>query len=79
MRIGDKVCNFISLHRPPNQSLEELETFADNLELNLDTVAKSIPFLIVRLGDLNVKLGKWYKNDSTSYEVTKIYSITLQF
>ena len=44
MRIGDKVCNFISLHRPPNQSLEELETFADNLELNLDTVAKSIPF-----------------------------------
>ena len=79
MRIGDKVCNFISLHRPPNQSLEELERFADNLELNLDTVAKSIPFLIVRLGDLNIKLGKWYKNDSTSYEVTKIYSITLQF
>ena len=79
MRIGDKVCNFISLHRPPNQSLEELETFADNLELNLDTVAKSSPFLIVRLGDLNVKLGKWYKNDSTSYEVTKIYSITSQF
>ena len=44
IRIGDKVCNFISLHRPPNQSLEVLETFADNLELNLDTVAKSIPF-----------------------------------
>ena len=34
MRIGDKVGNFISLYRSPNQSLEEFETFADNLELN---------------------------------------------
>ena len=40
-RIRDKVCNFISLYRSPNQSLEEFETFADNLELNLDTIAKS--------------------------------------
>ena len=32
MRIGDKVCNFISLYRSPNQSLEESETFANKLE-----------------------------------------------
>ena len=44
MRIGDKVCNFISLYRSPHQSIEEFETFADNLELNLDTIAKSNPF-----------------------------------
>ena len=44
MRIGDKVCNFISLYRSPNQSLEKFEKFADNLELNLDTIAKSNPF-----------------------------------
>ena len=40
-RIRDKVCNFISLYRSPNQSLEEFETFANNLEVNLDTTAKS--------------------------------------
>ena len=67
MRIGDKVCNFISLYRSPNQSLEEFETFADNLELNLDIIAKKIPVLIVLLGDFNAKLSKWYENDSTCY------------
>ena len=52
MRIGDKVCNFISLYRSPNQSLDEFETFADNLELNLDTIVLNNPFLIVLIGDL---------------------------
>ena len=40
---------------------------------------KNNPFLIVLLGDLNAKLSKWYKNDSTSYEGTKIDDITSQF
>ena len=30
MRIKDKVCNFISLYRSQNQSLEEFETFTFN-------------------------------------------------
>ena len=34
---------------------------------------------IVLLGDLNAKLSKWYGNDSTSYEGTKIDGITSQF
>ena len=41
--------------------------------------AKSSPFSIVLLGDLNAKLSKWYGNDSTSYEGTKIDGITSQF
>ena len=32
MRTGDKECNFISLYTSLNQSLEEFESFADNLE-----------------------------------------------
>ena len=52
MRIGDKVCNFISLYQSPNQSLDEFETFAGNLELNLDTIVLNNPFLIVLIGDL---------------------------
>ena len=43
-KIGDKVCNFIFLYRSPNQSLEEFKTFADNLKLNLDTIAKNNSF-----------------------------------
>ena len=72
MRIGNKVCNFISLYRSPNQSLEEFETFADDLELNLDRIAKNNPFLIALLGDLNTRLSKWYKNGSKSHEDTKV-------
>ena len=71
-RITRKVYNFISLYASQNQSLEEFETFADNLELNLDAISKNNPFVSVLLGDLNAKLINWYKNDSTSYEVTKI-------
>ena len=41
MRIGDLVCKFVSLYRSPNQSLEEFDKFADNLEINSDTIAKS--------------------------------------
>ena len=67
MRIGDKVCNFISLCRSPNQSLVEFETFADNLRLTRIQLQKTILFLIVPLGDLNLKLSKGYENDSTFY------------
>ena len=45
MRIRDVVCNFISLYRSPNQSLEEFETFAfNNHEPNLNKIAKNKPF-----------------------------------
>ena len=57
MRFGDKVCNFICLYRSLNQSLEEFETFADQLELNLDKTAKNNPFPIAFLGDFNAKLS----------------------
>lgn len=75
MTIGDKVWHFISLYTSPNQSLEVFETFVDIkhlLELNLNAISKNNPFLIVILGDLNVKLSEFYENDSTSYEGTKI-------
>ena len=68
MRIRDKVWNFISLYRLPNQSLEEIETFTDKLELNN-------PFLIAFLGENK----KWYENNNTAYEGTKTDGITSQF
>lgn len=76
MRIGGKLCNFISLYRSPNQCFEELETFADNLELNLDAIAKNNLFKFFFLVTLIAKLSKWYQNDSTSYKGIEINGIT---
>ena len=41
----------------------------------MDKTAKNDPFLIVFYGDLNAKLGKWYENDRTFYDGTKIDGI----
>ena len=52
---GGKKCDFISLYRSSSQSYDTFETFANNLELNLDMIANKDPYLIVILGDLNAK------------------------
>ena len=75
MTIRGKVWHLISLYTSPNQPLEVFETFVDKLELSSDAISKINPFLIVILGDLNVKLSELYENDSTSYEGTKIDGI----
>ena len=79
MRIGDLVCKFVSLYRSPNQSLEEFDKFADNLEINSDTIAKKPIVSIAFLGDHNVKSSTCYENESKAYDGTKIDSVTSQF
>ena len=59
IKIADKICNFISLHRSPSQSKDEFESFADNLELNLDSIVHRIPYFIVVLGDFNAQTKGW--------------------
>ena len=51
----------------------------DNFELNLDKIANKSPYLLVVLGDLNVKSSNWYKNNKTTYEGSKVDAITSQF
>ena len=46
IRIGGKFCSFFCLYRSPSQTRDIFETFADN---------NKNPFLIVALGDFNVK------------------------
>ena len=77
--IANKLCNFISLYRSPSQPTDIFDQFADNLELTLDEVANHNPFLIVVLGDFNVKSENWYKHDKRSREGAKIDSLTTQF
>ena len=79
MKIGDKLCNFVALYRSPSQCKDEFEKFANNLELNLDTISASNPFLTVVLGDFNAKSNFWYKNDKTTNEGSKIDGIASQF
>ena len=38
----------------------KIESFADNLELNIDSIVHRIPYLIVVLGDFNAQTKEWY-------------------
>ena len=55
INIGRKMCNFFCLYRSPSQTPKTFETFANNLQLTLDTLTNNNPFLIVIIGHFNVK------------------------
>ena len=55
IKIADKTCNFISLYRSSSQPKDEFESFADNLELNLGSIALRSPYLVVVTGDFNAQ------------------------
>ena len=76
IKIAGKKCNFISLYRSPSQFKDEFEWFADNLELNFDSIAFRNPCLIVAFGDFNAETKGWYPLGKTTYEGTRIDSIT---
>ena len=66
IKIKGKVCNFITLHRSPNQCQDDFESFVNNFELNLDSILVNNPFLTVVHGGFNVKSSLRYNNDLTS-------------
>ena len=72
IKIADQICNFISLYRFPSQSKDEFESFADKIELNLDSVLHRNLYLIVVLGDFNAQTKEWYALGKTTYEGTRI-------
>ena len=73
------MCSFLCLYRSPSQTRDIFETFADNVELTLDSIINKNPFIIVALGDFNAKTTNWYKSYVNSYEGLKIDTITTQF
>ena len=70
LMVGDKLCNFIALHRSPSQSQDQFESFKENLKLNLESVL---------LSDFNAKSSNWCKNDITTSEGKATENLSSQF
>ena len=79
MKKGDKPCIFISLYRSPSQIQDEFEKFSENLERNLDRLFQNKPFLVVFIGDFNVKSSNWYYHGKSSSEGNAVDAITKQY
>ena len=79
IRIGGKLCRFVSLYRSPSQSQDDFEAFANNVELNIDTATANNNFFTVVLGEFNTKSNLWFKGGKTTYEGSKVDGITSTF
>ena len=80
IKIGDTICNFVSLCKSPNQSEFYFENFYGNCELTLDVISATNPFLlIVTIVDFIAKFKNSYICDAKTYERFKIETITSQF
>ena len=77
--ISNKLCSFVALYRAPSQSQEDFATFSVNFEMTLDLLSKKNPFLLVVLGDFNVKLSQWHDKVSSTSEGISVENITSQF
>ena len=67
------------MYKSPSQSQDEFEIFSEDLERNLDDLLQKNPFLVVVIGDFNVKSNNWYCHDKSSLEGDKVDHITKQY
>ena len=79
VKIGKKVCNFISLSRSPSQTLDNFEAFSENFESNSENIVQRNPFLVMEIGDFNAKSSKWHYQYKSAFEGNAIDNITSQF
>ena len=55
LQIGSKICKFISIYWSPSQTGDNLDSFLDDLKLNLDAMTDNNLFLVVAIGDFNTR------------------------
>ena len=79
LKIGGKICKFLSLYGSPSQNRDEFEKFLENLELSIDHMADENPNMMVVPGDFNAKSNSWYANDNINTEGSKIDTLTASF
>ena len=65
LKIAGKVFNIISiaLYRSPSQLQDTFEKFPKKFELNMDRLVQKKPFLVILIGDFNVKSENWFKSE----------------
>ena len=56
-----------------------LKKFSENLERNLHRAFQNNPFLVVVIGDFNVKSSNWHYHDKSSLEGNAFDTITKQY
>ena len=78
-KIGDKIGNFVSFCRSPNQYECDFGSFCDKFELTYDAISVTNAFLIVAIGGFNAKSDNQYTGDTATFERSKIEAITFQF
>ena len=78
-QIGKKLYHFVLLYRSPAQNQYTFETFAENLELTLDTIFSSNSFLVALLGDFNAKSSACLEKDKTTSICSKIDIVSSQY
>ena len=79
LKVGDKNFDFLSLYKSPSQSKDDFDTFAENLELNLENLVQRNSFLVVTIGDFNPKSSNLLCQDKASFEGDTIENLTSQF
>ena len=66
-QIGSKICNFIFFYRSHSQTVDNFDSFLNNLKFNLDAMTDNNPFLVVAIGDFNARSSRWCINDKSNY------------
>ena len=79
LKVGYKSCKIVYLYRSTNQCQDEFESFTNNLELILDKIFETNPFLVTAQGDFNAKVSQWYKDDKRTTEGSKKANLTSQY
>ena len=72
--IVDKIRNFVSLYRPPNQFEDDFENFCANFELTLDAILATNLFncCYCCCCYFKARSNNWYTGDTTAFEDSDI-------
>ena len=69
----------VPLYRLPNQTHDEFDMFLTSLEELIGDIIAENPLLVLILGDFNVRLINWWKNDLSTSEGTQVDSLTTSY
>lgn len=69
----------ISLYRLPSQTHDEFTYFFLNFKQVLHDDTTRNPRFVLTTSDLNTRAAKWWRNDMTNTEGTKIDSVTTSY